>query len=372
MKQQSGGHYLRELEALRRAGRFREPTSMDPACVDMASNDYLGLAHREKLFKRACRRVSAYPWHAPKSSLFVGGHHPIHREFERALCEANGFEAGVVAGSGFLANLGLIEALVRRGDTLYIDESYHASGMVAAKLVQGEVVTFAHNDPEDLIAKLAEGSGRGRKIIAVEGLYSMEGDRLKREFFDIAEWFDALMIVDEAHSSGTVGPRLLGVFDHYGIPIQERHIKMGTLGKAYGSYGAYILASKEIVSFLHNRAKPLIYATAPSLFDIALAHEGFDYIGAKRKKLHKKIKRLKRVAKKATGREPEGMIVPLPMPDIQTAIRLKEALKADGFEVGAIRPPTVKSPILRIILRTSVKAAKYRALFGKIEELLHG
>ncbi len=372
MKRRSGEFYKAELEALGRSGRFREPYISDPKRIDMASNDYLGLAHRKSLLKRACKKLGRYDRHAPKSSLFVGGYHPIHREFERALCEANRFEAGVVAGSGFLANLGLIEALVRRGDTLFIDESYHASGMVATKLVQGSVKLFSHNDPEDLIAKLAETESGGRKIVAVEGIYSMEGDMLKREFFDIAEWFDALMIVDEAHSSGTVGPNLLGVFDHYAIEPGARHIKMGTLGKAYGSYGAYILGSKEVISFLHNRAKPLIYATAPSLFDTALAYEGFRRIVKKRESLKKRIEKLKSVAEEYTGSRPDGMIVPVPMPDIATAMRLKEGLAEEGFEVGAIRPPTVRSPILRIILRTSVKPKKYRRLFEKMEELLNG
>ncbi|WP_353661328.1 pyridoxal phosphate-dependent aminotransferase family protein [Hydrogenimonas sp. SS33] len=364
--------YEKELAALRRANRFRAPVMADAKKTDMASNDYLGLAHKRKLFRRACKRVGRYGWHGPKSSLMVGGYHPIHEAFERALCEANGFAAATVVGSGFLANLGLIEALVRRKDALFIDESYHASGMAATKSVQGRVVTFAHNDPEDLLEKLAETPVRGRRILAVEGVYSMEGDLLKREFFEIAEWFDMLMVVDEAHSNGTVGPRLLGVFDHYGIAPGERHVKMGTLGKAYGSYGAYILGSETLVAYLHNRAKPLIYATAPSLFDTALAHEGFAWVAKKRKKLRRKIEKRKAVAKKVLGFRPEGMIVPVPMPDIATAQALGRTLEEAGYLVGVIRPPTVPAPILRLILRTSVPVKVYGEVFGMIEERLHG
>ncbi len=364
--------YSRELEALRRSKRFREPYMLDPSMSDMASNDYLGLAHKKILLKRACKKIATYPYHAPKSSLFVGGCHPVHKNFTEALCGANGFEAGVVAGSGFLANLGLIEALVRKNDTLFIDESYHASGMMACNLVKGRVVTFAHNDPEDLIEKICEDKTKGRRVVAVEGIYSMEGDILRREFFDIAEWFDALMIVDEAHSSGTVGPNLLGVFDHYDILPNDRHIKMGTLGKAYGSYGAYILGSKEVISFLQNRAKPLIYATAPSLFDIALAHEGFDYISSKRKKFLKKIKSLKKVVKTYIGTMPAGMIVPISVKDTETLLEIQAVLRKEGFEIGAIRPPTVKKPILRIILRTCVGPQRYRVLFENIKKALNG
>jgi len=362
--------YEKELAAIRRAGRFRQPVMADPDAVDMASNDSLGLAHKSKLLERACERVAGYPWHGPKASLFLGGYPPIHREFERRLCDANGFEAGTVFGSGFLANLGLIEALVRRDDVLFIDEIYHASGMVATKLVQGAVVRFGHNDMDDLLEKLANTPVEGRRIIAVEGIYSMEGDMVPREVFEIARWFDALLIVDEAHSVGTVGPKLLGVFDHYGITPEANHIKMGTLGKALGSYGAYVLADAEVTDYLRNRAKSLIYATAPSLLDIALAHEGFAYMLRKSGKLRKRIAKRKAVAEAATGRRLDGLIVPVPVPDNAAALRIRDRLAAEGYEVGAIRPPTVASPMLRVILRTSVKPKHYRRLFARISELL--
>ena len=359
--------YEKELLALKRAGRFRQPISADFKSVDMASNDYLGLAHKTKLLKLAFKKLSKYPYYAPKSSLFVNGYHPIHQEFETTLCKVNQFEAGVVAGSGFLANLGLIEALVRKRDVLFIDESYHASGMVATKLVQGKVVLFKHNNLDDLLKKLNYTNVTGRRIIAVEGIYSMEGDMVKREFFDISEEYEALMVVDEAHSSGTVGANLLGVYDHYNIKPNSLHIKMGTLGKAYGSYGAYILGSHKIVSFLHNRAKSLIYATAPSLFDIALASINFEYIMRKKKKLIKKINRLKDQIEANIKIYPEGMIVPIKMPDIKSTIKIQDFLKSQKFEVGAIRPPTVSKPILRIILRTSVKPKQYKKLLTHLQ-----
>ncbi len=366
------GFYAKELTALKRSGRFRKPLAADEKTIDMASNDYLCLAHRKKLFKRACRRVGRYGWHAPKSSLFVSGHHPIHEDFETRLKTVNGFAAATLFGSGFLANLGLIEALVRRGDVLFLDESYHASGMLATKTVAGDVVTFAHNDPEDLLLKLSQTPVKGRRILAVEGIYSMEGDLLKREFFDIAEWFDMVMLVDEAHSNGVVGPRLLGVFDLYGITPQARHIKMGTLGKAYGSYGAYVLGSEEIVSFLHNRAKSLIYATAPSLFDVALAHEGFDEVARKAKKLGERLRRLRDTIFDAGYPRPQGAIVPIEISDLSTMMAIKEQLRARGFDVGAIRPPTVRRPMLRVILRACVKPKRYRALLEAIDEALDG
>ncbi|WP_164966945.1 aminotransferase class I/II-fold pyridoxal phosphate-dependent enzyme, partial [Aliarcobacter trophiarum] len=163
------------------------------------------------------------------------------------------------------------EALTRKNDLLFIDESYHASGMLATRVLnKQQVIIFKHNDYEDLKEKFETNPTKGRKIIAIEGVYSMEGDLAPKEIFDFANEKEALLIVDEAHSSGVLGDNLLGIFDYYKIKPQVNHIKMGTLGKSYGSYGAYILASKTIIDFLLNRAKAIIYTTAPSLFDMAL------------------------------------------------------------------------------------------------------
>ena len=249
----------------------------DVTLDDFASNDYLGLSRNKKQFKKAVKLVEEFTVVSSKASMLVNGYHPIHRIFEKEMAEVNGFDEGIVVGSGFLANLSLIEALVRKGDMLFMDEEYHASGVMASKLLGDRVVTFAHNDVDDLRAKL-EANPAHRQIIAVEGIYSMSGDLCKKEIFALADEFDTLLIVDEAHSAGVLGKNLLGIFEHYKIPIRPRHIKMGTLGKAYGSYGAYILASKNIISFLENRAKPIIYSTAPSVFDTALALVNLEHI----------------------------------------------------------------------------------------------
>ncbi|HHD83811.1 MAG TPA: aminotransferase class I/II-fold pyridoxal phosphate-dependent enzyme, partial [Campylobacteraceae bacterium] len=262
--------YEQELEALQRANRFRKREIFDETLIDLASNDYLGFAEDKRLFEAAVEEVANYRYHAPRASQLVNGYHPLHAAFEERLCALNGFESGIVVGSGFLANLSLIEALPRKRDLLILDEHYHASGVLASGLVDAKVRFFRHNDPEALDAILREERYR-RAIVAVEGIYSMEGDLLHRDIFDVADRYGALLIVDEAHSSGVVGEKLLGVFEHYGIAPGPTHIKMGTLGKAMGSYGAYILATEEIITFLQNRAKAIIYATAPSLFDTALA-----------------------------------------------------------------------------------------------------
>ena len=291
--------YENELKALHKAGRFRERHIFDVRLHDLASNDYLGLSTNKKQFKKAVKLVEEYTVISSKASMLVNGYHPIHRIFETTIAEQNGFEEGLIVGSGFLANMALIEALVRKGDMLFMDEEYHASGVMAAELLGDRVVTFNHNDVEDLKQKL-EAHPAKRQIVAVEGVYSMGGDLCDKAIFELCDEVKALMIVDEAHSAGVLGINLLGIFEHYGIRPHERHIKMGTLGKAYGSYGAYILASSEIITFLVNRAKPIIYSTAPSVFDTALALVNFEHIQQNANKYRTKIEKRQKMVKKFT------------------------------------------------------------------------
>ena len=346
-------YYEKELLALKRAGRYRERRVFGDDVVDLASNDYLGLAESPELFDAAVRRLEGEKVHAPKASMLVNGYHGIHRDFENALCEANGFEAGIVLGSGFNANIAMIEALVRRGDELIMDEKYHASGILASKLVEGRVTLFAHNDTADLLAKL-EASEAKRRIIAVEGIYSMDGDLMAPAIFGIADRFDALLIVDEAHSSGVVGENLLGVFDLYGVVPRPNHLKMGTLGKAYGSFGAYVLASEHLVAYLVNRAKPVIYATAPSLFDTALAHESLKYILGNAPALRQAIAARQGIVRRELGIRMDGLIAAVPVGDNREVMAIQETLLNAKMLVGAIRQPTVEHAILRVIGRLGV------------------
>ena len=361
--------YEEELQALKRANRFRERQLYDEALIDLASNDYLGFAEAPTLFDAAAEAVRRYRYHAPKASQLVNGYHPLHAAFENYLCKLNAFESAMVVGSGFLANLSLIEALPRKRDLLVLDEAYHASGVLASKLCGAKVCYFRHNDANHL-EEILQSEHYRRAIVAVEGIYSMEGDLLERSIFDVADRHDALLIVDEAHSSGVIGERLLGIFEHYGITPRPNHIKMGTLGKAMGSYGAYILANEEIVSFLQNRAKAVIYATAPSLFDTALAMEALKLTQERAGELGVRLKERTVLAERYFGQGLSSPILKLEIGDSVRAMRLKEMALEAGYLIGAIRPPTVPSAILRIILRANVPMEQIETLFVKLQQ--HG
>lgn len=349
--------YEKELAALKRSGRYRERKIFDEELIDLASNDYLGLAEKKELMSEAYRRVSSYTSHAAKASMLVNGYHPIHADFEKALCEANGFEAGVVLGSGFNANIALIESLVRKGDELFMDEKYHASGVMATKLNDAKVNYFRHNDAIELEGMLKSSLAK-RKIIAVEGIYSMDADLLSREIIELADKYEALLILDEAHSSGVIGKKLMGILDYYELPVRKNYIKMGTLGKAYGSFGAYILATEHIIEYLINRAKPIIYATAPSLFDTALGHVSLEYIQKNIETLSAQIKKHQEIVLETLEIKVDGLIVPIEIGDNRKVMQIQSELLEKKYLVGAIRQPTVESAIIRLIARLGVDEDK--------------
>ena len=358
-------YYEKELNIIKKSNRLRYRKVFDTNLIDLASNDYLGLSGKKKLLKKTYKRLKKEKFFSPKSSVLVNGYSKIHQKFEKKLCKLNHFESGIVVGSGFLANISLIESLIRTKDVLFIDEEYHASGMLATKLVQGEVVVFNHNDTNNLEKKIASlGYRPNRIIIAIEGVYSMAGDIAPKEFFDISNKYDAILLVDEAHSSGVIGKSLLGWFDYHNIKPQSNHIKMGTLGKAYGSYGAYILASQNIISFLENRAKAIIYTTAPSLFDIALAHTNLNYLQEHKEKIKKKIELNQDLVKRYLNIDSKSLIVPIEIGDNKKVIDIQNELIEKGYLLGAIRQPTVKKAIIRMIIKLDIKKKDLEEILG--------
>ena len=362
-------YYDKELKALKKANLFRSRKVVDNNLKDFASNDYLGLAHNKELHKSTCNTLALDEVHSAKASLLVNGYHQIHKDFEDALCDANGFEDAVVMGSGFNANIALVESLCRKGDMLFMDELYHASGVLGTNFESVNVVFFKHNDMDELKYLLDKYDAK-RKIIAVEGIYSMDGDLCDAKVFSIADEYDALLIVDEAHSSGVLGENLMGVFDYYNIKIKPNYIKMGTLGKAYGSFGAFILASSHIIEYLINRAKPIVYATALSLYDTLLAHNTLRYMIENKEYIKDEIRLRQMIIKRELGIEVKGLIVPILIGDNKKVIDIKNEMIKQGYAVGGIRQPTVPSAIIRLIARLGesevslIELCKYLARFN--------
>ncbi|WP_456470620.1 aminotransferase class I/II-fold pyridoxal phosphate-dependent enzyme [Caminibacter sp.] len=336
--------YKKELEILAKKERLREKNIYEKI-IDLASNDYLGLAEDEEILDKTYFHAKKLRLHGSKASLLVNGYNKAHQLLENKLKRLNNFEDALVLGSGFLANMALFE-LGRKGDLFLVDKEYHASGIVGSKLTQAEVRFFNHNDISDLKQKSKDYKNFNRVFVVTEGIFSMLGDKVKKEITSYAQEIGHL-IIDEAHSVGVCGERLMGITDEYELD-PKKTIKMGTLGKALGSYGAYILANSEIINFLINRAKSVIYTTALSPLDTLSAFYALEKIEKNLNIFKKKINR-----RKSAFNTP-SLIKTIPESSNKILMKKKEELQKRNILVGAIRPPTVKTPIFRVILRTNI------------------
>ena len=336
--------YKKELNILKIKNRLRIRKIYNNV-IDLASNDYLCLAENKEIRKKAFEKALDLTSHSSKASMLVNGYTKTHKLFEDYLCELNNFESGIVLGSGFLANMALFE-LVRKKDLALIDEEYHASGIVASKLTQGQIRFFKHNNINDLKEKSKDYKHFERVFVFSEGIFSMRGDKIKKEIALYAQQIGTL-IIDEAHSVGICGKRLLGISEEYNLD-PAKTVKMGTLGKALGSYGAYILAKKEITEFLLNKAKSIIYTTALSPVDTLLAYYALKYI-------QENLNYFKNIIQERKLKyNSDSLIKILSANSLEEVLKKQKELLNKNILIGAIRPPSVKDPIFRIILRTCV------------------
>ena len=322
----------------------------------LCSNNYLGLADHPRVREAAAEAAMRWGVGAGASRL-VSGTMTIHRRLEERLADFKGSEACLLFGSGYLANIGVIGALAGAGDTVFSDELNHASIIDGCRLSRAEVVVYRHRDVEHLAWSLRKHARRdgSRALIVTDSVFSMDGDVAPLE--DIAELagsYGARLMVDEAHATGNLGPGGRGAVAEAGLE-GEVDVVVGTLGKALGSYGAYVCASAEMVRYLINTARPLIYSTAPSPPAVAGALAALELL---RERPHR-VQRLRSNARALRrGLAAEGFpvadaemqIVPLIVGDERTAMRLCQEAIERGVFAQAIRPPTVPAGSSRLRL----------------------
>jgi glycine C-acetyltransferase/8-amino-7-oxononanoate synthase len=351
---------LAELERLGLSRRLRtvsgpqggRVTLDGRAVLLLCSNNYLGLADHPRVREAAARAASELGAGAGASRL-VSGTMAIHRELELALAEFEGSEDCVLFGSGYLANLGAIGALAGPGDAIFSDALNHASIVDGCRASRAEIFVYRHHDCdhlEDCLRRDAEGGGRGgrthRRLIVTDSVFSMDGDVAPlREIAQLASAYDARLLVDEAHATGTLGARGAGAVAEARLH-DAVDVRIGTLSKALGSYGAYACASSELVRYLINRARPLIFSTAPpppsvaaALAALALLREQPELVSG----LHAAARALRDGLADAGFAVERGdmHIVPLVVGEAAETVRLCEAALEVGVFAQAIRPPTV-------------------------------
>lgn len=324
--------------------------------VNFASNDYLGLANHPAVAKAAITEIEEHGFGSGASRL-ISGDDPLLHRLEAELAAWKGFEACLVVGSGMLANMGLLQALCDRHTHLFADRLNHASLVDGARLGGGKVHRFGHLDMAAL-GQLLEKHPAERCIIVSDGVFSMDGDcaDLKR-LTELAGASDALLLIDDAHGIGSVGEEGRGLTSLAGVSGHARLIEVGTFGKAFGGYGAFILGGSELIEGLRQRMRTLIYSTALPAAVAAAALKALELIrqGDAVRQLHRNLDLFRRRAEGLPLMASETPIQPLLVGSDGDALAMAARLREAGYFVPAIRPPTVPEGTAR--LRITISAA---------------
>lgn len=328
--------------------------------VQFASNNYLGLASHPRVLEAAAsalRRCGA----GAGASRLLGGSQELHRELEGALAEAKGMPAALVFATGSMANLGLLPALAGEGDLLILDKACHATLYDGARLSGAELRRFPHQDLERLGDLLYQAAGSGRRrVVAVDAVYSMEGDIAPLPaLLELCERHAALLVVDEAHSTGVLGRSGRGILEHFGMQSHPLLVLSGTLSKALGSLGGFVAGPQALVDLLVQRSRSFVYATALAPACAAAALEALAVLAAEPQHLQRLRENRSLLAEglRSQGWDLGGSqtpIVPLLLGTPQAAVEAQERLWEAGYYAPAIRPPTVPAAACR--LRLSVSA----------------
>lgn len=359
-----------QLRQLADNGLARRRRTLDTPCgpaaridgrdlISFCSNDYLGLANAPELVEAVCAGARAWGVGSGASHL-VSGHMRPHEELEQRLAVFTGFPRALLFSTGYLANLGIVPALVGRGDAVFSDKLNHASLIDAVLLSRADNKRYPHGDPAAL-ERLLAASNAMRKLILTDAVFSMDGDLAPLPtLLELAERFDAWLVVDDAHGFGVLGDQGRGSLAHFKLGASQRLVYMGTLGKAAGASGAFVAAHEATIERLLQSARSYIFTTGSSpvvacalLASLKLIENG----DARREHLRRLTAQLRDGLTDSRWNllPSPTAIQPVIIGDNFEALRVADALYQRGLWVPAIRPPTVPKGSAR--LRVSLTAA---------------
>ena len=362
-------HLAADLDRLATLGRRRalEP----PGGIDFTSNDYLGLAASEELRTAALAAMARQVPVGAGGSRLLRGNHPEHEALEAHAARYFGAESTLYFGSGFTANLTLFATAPQRGDLVVHDELIHASVLDGLRRGRAVAAAARHNDTQsidDAIVSWRAAGNTGRIWIAVESLYSMDGDTPNlAELHALTRHRSAILVIDEAHATGVLGPGGRGRAAF--LEGSEDVVTLHTCGKALGTAGALLCAPRALNDFLVNRGRPFIFATAPSPLLAAVtsaALELCEHGDARRERLRSLVQFAARALERYCGLRASGShVLPVLIGEDRAAADVAAALRQRGFDVRAIRPPTVPAGTarLRVSLTLNASEAAVDALF---------
>ncbi len=350
-------HLFRKL-AIVESAQGPRVTANGKSVLLMCSNNYLGLAEHPALREAACSAMKRYGFGSGASRL-VSGTSELHQELERRLAQFKGAEAALLFNSGYSANTGIIPAVASEGDMIVSDSLNHASIIDGCRLSKAAVHVYQHKNVGHAESILKKCMNARRRLIVTDGVFSMDGDIAPiPDLVSLAEKYDAVLMVDDAHSTGVLGKQGRGTVEHFGLEGRV-HIQMGTLSKALGSSGGYATANKNVIDYLINTSRSFIYSTSLPPAVCAASIAALDILQTDpdlRKRLWKNRNRF------VNGLESldidigdsETPIVPIIIGESQKTLKAANHLFDLGLYATAIRPPTVAEGRARI--RTTVMA----------------
>ena len=348
-----------ELQSREATGLRRALKIIPPDVIDLASNDYLGLSQHPAVVSAACEAARTYGTGARASRLV--GSALLHEQLEAAIARFKGCSAALVLPSGYQVNLAVIAALASAETMVFCDKRNHASLIDGCRFARagGANVRFYHSLGK-LRAMLDKSASASRRLIITDAVFSMDGDLADLpQLAEMAETFDAVLILDDAHGTGVLGDNGHGTAEHYGLSGQSDHlIHLGTLSKAIGAQGGFVAGSREFIDWLINAARPFIYSTGLNPASCGAALAAFEILGREPERLS----RLREVTERlANGLQDLGFdarrqpspIIPAMVGEVKQAVALSEALLVQGVWCPAIRPPTVPPGTSRLRVTAS-------------------
>jgi 8-amino-7-oxononanoate synthase len=340
------------------------------------SNDYLGLANHPKVKQAFVRATESYGVGSGASHL-VNGHSLEHHALEEELAAFTGRERALLFSTGYMANLGTVNALLGRSDAVFEDRLNHASLLDAGLLSGAQFQRFPHNDCEQLHKRLAK-SEAARKLIVVDGVFSMDGDTAPLpELAALADRHQAWLMVDDAHGFGCLGAQGGGCAEHFGLSADQLPILVGTLGKAFGTFGAFVAGSEALIETLIQFARTYIYTTALPPAVAAATRASLQLLqeeGWRREHLQALVQQFRAGAAERglTLMDSISPIQPIMLGSEKAALAVCQALEARGFWVPAIRPPTVPvgTARLRVTLSAEHTAEHVESLLNALSDAI--
>jgi 8-amino-7-oxononanoate synthase len=370
-----------ELKGLKRKGLLRSVISraspQGPSItldgkkyINFSSNDYLGFANRPEIIEAAIKASQRYGVGAGSSRLLAGGS-DLHKKLEERISEFKSVESAILFNSGYAANTGIIPSLAFDGDVILSDEMNHASIVDGCRLSKAKTVVYRHGDMFHL-QKLMKTKKARRKIVVTDSVFSMDGDIAPlKEIGELCKRYDSLLYVDDAHGTGVLGNGR-GALAHFGMRPEPWIIQMGTFSKALGSFGAFAAGSRDIIEWIYNTSRSLIFSTAlpsclvaASLSAILLIEKDSASIKKLWDNRERLIKGIRDAGYDILGSETP--IIPLKAGDIKKTLRLSHFLSENGIYAAAIRPPSVREPRIRITVSAAHTKRHLHLLIGALK-----